>query len=71
MGTQASCANEAVCIEYFPRRTLQPDLTWMAQYRDLLRSAIQGILGHVQSNRVRPPEEALSVKICQRMHALK
>jgi hypothetical protein len=40
MGTQASCANKAVCIEYFPRRTLQPDLTWMAQYRDLLRSAI-------------------------------
>jgi len=61
---------DAVCIEHFPVRSPQTDLTWTAEFPGACCAApSRGFFGRAQANGMRPHEDALAMmKTCQRMH---
>lgn len=66
---RASSTVEAVCIEHFPVRSPQTDLTWIPESPGACCAASsRGFFGRAQAYGMRPHEDALAMmKTCQRM----
>lgn len=66
---RASSTVDAVCIEHFPVRSPQTDLTWISESRGACCAApSRGFFGRAQAYGMRPHDDALAMmKTCQRM----
>lgn len=66
---RASSTVDAVCIEHFPVRSPQTDLTWIPESPGACCAApSRGFFGRAQAYGMRPHEDALAMmKTCQRM----